>query len=372
MIYLAMDSIPKRNYTADSRMALWGTLEYTADSRMALWGALEHTGWQFFILYQGAHIRRNETHYPLHRNGGMFMNIGFIGAGKVGVTLGKYLTERGVKVTGYYSKTFQSALEAANFTNTRAYEKLRFLVEDSDTIFLAVPDGAIASVWEKIKVLPIENKIISHFSGSLSSAVFSDIDRYRAYGYSIHPLFAINDKYNSYKELSRAFFTIEGHEKYLSQLQMLFSGFGNQVALIDREDKMLYHACAAMASNLYVGLVWQCEQILMKCGFSREHAHQALIPLIQGNTENIVKYGPKDALTGPIERNDLSTVLHHLEVLTGEDKEVYKILSRQVLHVAEEKHKNRDYKEIEGAFKSLKIQLQLLRNKKMREIKYLC
>ncbi len=280
------------------------------------------------------------------------MNIGFIGAGKVGVSLGKYLTERGIKVTGYYSKTFQSALEAAKFTNTRAYERIKFLVEDSDAIFLAVPDGTIASVWEQMKMLPIENKIISHFSGSLSSAVFSDIDRYLAYGYSIHPLFAINDKYNSYKELSHAFFTIEGHEKYLPQLQTLFSGFGNRVELIRKEDKTLYHACAAMASNLYVGLVYQCEQILMKCGFSKENAHQALVPLILGNADNIAKYGPKDALTGPIERNDLSTVLEHLASLSGEELEVYKALSGQVLHVAKEKHKNRDYKEIEGAIKS--------------------
>lgn len=133
------------------------------------------------------------------------MKIGFIGAGKVGVSLGKYLTERGVRVVGYYSRTYQSALEAAKFTNTRAYDKISFLVEDSDAIFLAVPDRMISVVWEQLKLLPIENKIISHFSGSLSSAVFSDISRYHAYGYSIHPLFAINDKYNSYKELSQAF-----------------------------------------------------------------------------------------------------------------------------------------------------------------------
>ena len=28
-----------------------------------------------------------------------------------------------------------------------------------------------------------------------------------------HPMFAISDKYNSYKNLSQAFITIEGHEK---------------------------------------------------------------------------------------------------------------------------------------------------------------
>ena len=49
------------------------------------------------------------------------MNIGFIGAGKVGFSLGKYLTERNVRVSGYYSRNPQSSREAADFTNTRQY-----------------------------------------------------------------------------------------------------------------------------------------------------------------------------------------------------------------------------------------------------------
>ena len=276
------------------------------------------------------------------------MNIGFIGAGKVGFSFGKYLTERGMRVTGYYSKNPQSSMEAANFTNTRQYMNMRYLVTDSDIIFLAVPDSAIAPIWEQLKMLPIQNKIISHFSGSLSSAVFSDIERYRAYGYSIHPLFAINDKYNSYKEISHAFFTIEGHREYLNWFLRMFENFGNPVEIISAQDKVRYHASAAMVSNLYVGLVHLCEGMLRDCGFSAVNAHRALTPLIQINTENIVKYGTVGALTGPIERNDLSTVLDHFAHLPKEELEVYRCLSREVLKVAKEKHPERDYTAVEG------------------------
>ena len=279
------------------------------------------------------------------------MKIGFIGAGKVGVSLGKYLTERKVKVTGYYSRTLKSSIEAAEFTNTRVYEEARFLVEDSDAIFITVPDGAIIKVWDELKVLPIKDKIISHFSGSLSSEVFSDSSRYDAFGYSIHPLFAINDKYHSYKELSKAVFTIEGHEKYLNDLTGLFESFGNEVSVIQAADKTRYHASAAMVSNLYVGLVALGEKMLVDCGFAPEKAHRALAPLIQGNTENILAYGTTDALTGPIERNDLGTILNHLQVLHPKEKEVYKALSGLALEVAEEKHKDRDYKKIKGVIK---------------------
>ena len=54
-------------------------------------------------------------------NGGMHMKIGFIGAGKVGFTLGRYFSMDGIDVTGYYSRTSRSAMEAAEFTGTRFY-----------------------------------------------------------------------------------------------------------------------------------------------------------------------------------------------------------------------------------------------------------
>lgn len=46
------------------------------------------------------------------------MRIGIIGAGRVGVTMGKYLGDAGVEVSGFYSKTTQSAVQAAEFTDT--------------------------------------------------------------------------------------------------------------------------------------------------------------------------------------------------------------------------------------------------------------
>lgn len=276
------------------------------------------------------------------------MKIGFIGAGKAGFTLGKYLISHHTAVTGFYSKTSASAIEAAQFTNTKAYADLSQLVQDSDALFLTVPDSEITHVWEQLKCFPIENKIISHVSGSFSSAVFSDIHSYGAYGYSIHPLFPIHDQYESYKELSKAFFTIEGDKKYIDDLFQLFKSFGNEIAVIQEKDKTRYHAAAAIVSNLYVGLVSLGEEMLMSCGFTQDEAHRALTPLIKGNTDNILSSGTTDALTGPIERNDALTISNHLQILNQKEKDVYKVLSRLVLAIAEEKHKDRDYDEIKG------------------------
>ena len=54
------------------------------------------------------------------------MKIGFVGAGKVGFTLGKYFQSKGISVVGYFSKNIASAKEASSFTNTSCFERCIF------------------------------------------------------------------------------------------------------------------------------------------------------------------------------------------------------------------------------------------------------
>ena len=260
------------------------------------------------------------------------MKFGFIGAGKVGFSLGKYLKENNIDLNGYYSKSKHSAKEAAIFTGTKKYDNLEMLIEDSDAIFITTPDGEIQGVWNKINRLSIKDKLICHCSGSISSEIFSNINNHGAYGYSIHPMFAISDKYNSYKNLSQAFITIEGHNKHIEYFKHLFSSLGNDVAIISKENKSLYHAASVTVSNLILGLINNAINYLEDCGFTKETAMKALYPL---------------SLTGPVERGDLVTVINHLDVLREEDKELYRLLSRNILKIAKVKNLNRDYKNLE-------------------------
>lgn len=102
------------------------------------------------------------------------MQIGFIGAGKVGVSLGKYLKEKGRKVGGYYSLSPKSAKWAAEFTETSYYESLQEIISSCDMILFTVPDGAIARVWEEAEPY-VSGKVIGHCSGLHSSKIFSTI-----------------------------------------------------------------------------------------------------------------------------------------------------------------------------------------------------
>lgn len=275
------------------------------------------------------------------------IKFGFIGAGKVGFSLGKYLRENNIYVTGYYSKNQHSSEEAAIFTNTRYYTNLKTFIEDSDAIFITTPDGEIQSVWNEIKEFPINNKLICHCSGSISSEIFSNITKYGAYSYSIHPMFAISSKYNSYKNFPNAFITIEGHKKHQKYLQDLFISLGNDVAIISKENKALYHVACVTVSNLVLSLINNGVTYLKDCEFSEEMAIKSLFPLIEFNLNNIKSDGIVKSLTGPVERGDLSTIKNHCNVLCEEDKKLYKLLSKNVLKIAKTKNINRDYRKIE-------------------------
>ena len=275
------------------------------------------------------------------------MKIGFIGAGKVGFTLGRYFTEQQITVSGYYNRHPEAAIEAAEFTGTRYYDTMENLIRDSEVIFITVPDNAIAEVWEQLKQLQVKDKIICHCSGALSSAVFSDITNYECYGYSIHPLFAVNSKTESYKELSKALFTIEGDELHRDALADLIRSCGNKVVFLNPENKIKYHCAAVFASNLINGVMETAITELVQCGFTSEEALSALAPLTINNVAHLSEGTLEEALTGPIERGDTSTVLKHLNNISDDTRDIYILLSKKVLQIAKRKNPDRDYGKME-------------------------
>lgn len=275
------------------------------------------------------------------------MKIGFIGAGKVGFTFGRHFHDHGYDVTGYYSRNPESAKEAATFTDTAFYETLDEIVSASDALFLTVSDSAIGDVWDQLKQLELTDKIICHTSGALSSDIFSGIAEKGAFGYSIHPLFAVHSRLDSYKEISQAFITMEGHEKYLDDFRRMFEKMEHKVAVIDKSNKTKYHAAAVFSSNLVVGLFAHAQEMLTDCGFSEQAAAYALGPIFRNNCENILRTSVAGALTGPVERNDISTLEKHLSILDPHEKDIYLSLSEEALKVAKCKNPERDYGALE-------------------------
>ena len=275
------------------------------------------------------------------------MRIGFIGAGRVGFTLGKYMKEHGAEVTGYYSRTSEHAEEAARFTDTEVYDDPDKLIKDSDYIYLTVSDNAIEPLFRELDAkYDLTGKTFCHTSGAMSSKAFAD-SKHEVYGYSVHPNFAVSDKLTSYLNFQNAFITIEGSHQHLGEIVEFYRDIGLHVGVISAESKPKYHAASVFASNFVCGIYGTAIRLLTECGFSDESAHMALKGLFLGNATGVAERGPVAQLTGPVERCDTKTINKHLEVLSDQDAELYKLLTSETLTLAKEKNVDRDYSELE-------------------------
>lgn len=280
------------------------------------------------------------------------LSIGFIGAGRVGCTLGRAFFAKNLHISGYFSNTYNHACTAADFTNSKPCNSMEELAAISDVIFITVPDSCIYDVYLQLKEYKLKDKILCHCSGALSAEVFENIELTGAYGYSVHPAFAVNDRENSYKEISQAFFTVEGSEEKMPVVKGILETLGNPYQIIRAHNKQKYHSSLVMASNLVIGIYRIALSQLGECGFSDSTAEKVLQPLFLNNAQNLCQNGCLNALTGPVDRNDISTVEKHLSVIENEDAlKLYKILSKELIDIAENKYPNRDYSELKNVLR---------------------
>ena len=249
---------------------------------------------------------------------------------------------RSLSILPLIIRSYKSAKEAADFTGSRAFEHFEELIPLCDTVFITVPDGQIKPVWNEILAsdIDLQDKNIVHCSGALSSDVFAGREERGAFGYSVHPLFAVPSKTETYQELHKSFFAIEGDSEHLTEMVALIADEGNVVQVIDAAGKVRYHAAAVLASNQVIALYQRACDELVRCGFTPENAEKALAPLFLGNAEHVAQDGVIASLTGPAERGDTATIQKHLDCLDGSTREVYALLNDTLLEIAARKHES--------------------------------
>ena len=287
-----------------------------------------------------------------HTHGGDTIKIGFIGPGKVGVSLGRYFTHKGIKLSGFYGTNLKATIDAANITKSKFYDNIQDIVKESDILFITTPDDIISIIDREFKKFDLNNKSICHTSGSLKSNVLCNAKHSGALIYSIHPIFAFSNKNTDIKELENIYFSIEGDDLEDSSLNdninegnfpiiNLIKTLGNEYFIRSEETSSIYHLANVFVSNLTLSLINIGTSYLRKLGLNEEEALNAIKPLVQGNIDSIVKKGFVNSLTGPVLRGDISTIEKHISVIDKEDKELYKILSLNLLNlVALRENKN--------------------------------
>jgi D-beta-D-heptose 7-phosphate kinase/D-beta-D-heptose 1-phosphate adenosyltransferase len=185
--------------------------------------------------------------------------------------------------------------------------------QGAEVVFLAVPDsviehiaGRIADQWKE----SCESVVFFHFSGLHTSDILEPLAWYGGEIGSLHPLQSILDAPNAQAAIHESYFVFEGSPGSGEVAGNLVSSLGSSMLTIAREDKVLYHAAAVIASNYLVTIASQASELMESMGLGMEH----LIPLMRSTIDNIQTHG-KSALTGPIQRGDWNTVKTHISSL---------------------------------------------------------
>ena len=246
-------------------------------------------------------------------------SVSIIGAGVVGTAVGYLLRQKGYTVDAVVSRDRAKAVKAVRFIGEgKAGDDPVEAAKGSDWVFITTPDRAIKETCEKIAAGGgFENGALAiHLSGALSSGELSSARKNGARVLSIHPIQSLASVEQAVKNLPGSYFSMEGDPDAMSDGRDIVAALGGMLVVIPSEQKALYHAGAAVASNYLVTVVDYAITIFESLGMEREEALKAVLPLVRGTVNNIERVGVPGALTGPIARGDVDTIEGHISVLT--------------------------------------------------------
>ncbi len=236
--------------------------------------------------------------------------ITIIGCGKLGSNLGLHLAKSGFEVS-FESRSISSAKNIALMLKSNKFtDKIGDLSKDADVLFLTVTDDKIAYVFKKIKKNLSKNTILFHTSGALSSRILTS-DKKKLIG-SFHPVQSFSKIYKK-NPFENIIIGIESDNDIVRKAgETIAKKLFATPFFIQPESKALYHCACCIASNYLVVLIHFAFSVLEKTGI-KEDSKKILLPLIKNSLKNIENLGVKEALTGPISRNDFKTVEKHIE-----------------------------------------------------------
>ncbi len=260
--------------------------------------------------------------------------LGFIGTGKVGSTLARLWYARGVRIAAVHNWSPASAAQLGAAVDATVVDSSEAVAAAADLIFVTVPDDAVRVVAERlVKSQHLGRKGVVHTSGSLDASVLEQLAERGAVVGSLHPAFAFAGEAASRANLAGAVMAVEAEDVRLrGWLVDLVHDLGCVEMNIGPGQKALYHAALVFTSNYAVTLYSIGQRILSSLGTDRTTADRALGRLLDGTIRNIEEWGLPDALTGPLARGDVGTVMTHLRVLERFDPALNDLYRQLALH----------------------------------------
>ncbi len=241
-----------------------------------------------------------------------------IGAGNVATSLALALRHAGVTLSAVWSRSQESACLLGERVECYYTTDINSL-PDTDIVIISVIDSALPSVAHDVaKRYPLTP--VLHTAGSIHISLLHEA------GCTYYGVFYPMQTFSKARvvDFSTVSIFVEGcNENVLSIAKHLADMLTDKVYCATSEQRRYLHLAAVFACNFVNASYAMAAELLKRNGLPFE----AMLPLIDETAMKVHHLQPREAQTGPAQRGDTEVMERQRELLDGELKDVYDLMS---------------------------------------------
>lgn len=273
----------------------------------------------------------------------MQQKINIIGCGRAAGSLARLWVQAG-------SVTIACVLNRSEASSQKAVEQIGMgrpvmgldEMEPADFWLIGTGDDQVESVAVELakREQAFSKSLVFHLAGRFGLEVLKPLNERSVSLAALHPVRSLTDAALSLDGFSGTACVAEGADEALDALQPLISSIGGTWLPVKSIDRGLYHASVSIISNITKAVAWKAQKWQRKAGLPEETARAVTHQLLHSTMEDLFLSGARQSITGPVVRGDTKTIEAHIEAIRTshpEDVEVYRVLARTVLELAQER-----------------------------------
>jgi predicted short-subunit dehydrogenase-like oxidoreductase (DUF2520 family) len=265
------------------------------------------------------------------------LRVGVVGTGRVGSTLGAALARAGHEIVAASAVSQVSLARAERMLPGATILPPDEVIAAADFVLLAVPDDALRSLIAGLADTGAwrAGQLVAHTAGSQGIGVLDPAAARGVLALALHPVMTFAGRPEDIDRLYGATFGVTALDELRAVAESLVVEMGGEPVWVPESARPLYHAALSLGSNHLVTLVNDAMTLLDGAGVA--DAQRLLAPLLSASLDNSLRLRDA-ALTGPVSRGDVATVLAHRRALAAAAPEILPAYLAMARRTAERAH----------------------------------
>ncbi len=219
------------------------------------------------------------------------LTVGVVGAGPVGVVLGKALASAGHIITGIASSDGKNRERAEALLPEVEFRSVPELIAESDLVLFAIPAEELEKTISGISEAGLfrSGQLIAHTAGEFGYEILSPAVEQGVIPLAIHPAMSFTGTSLDLTKIRESYFAVAAPTVALPIAQALAIEMGAEPIVISEANRKIYFEAISVANNFSKMIVNQSIGLLESVGV--DNARVVLGPLIRSAVEEALAEG---------------------------------------------------------------------------------